>query len=231
MNRPTVKVLDYGHVTLIDHFGTDLSVCNAARVSFHKESKEFTDKDAKLIEFLAKNGHWTPFGHVQITLCIKTPIAIRAQLGKHQVGLCMNEVSRRYVSETPEIYLPKWRGKPTGGAKQGSSGFLDMSDPYLAECRDEYEASVKAASLLYDKMIERGIAPEQARFVLPQGAYTEWWWTGSLAAFARVYKQRIDPHAQHECQLIAKAIDELLRPLFPVSWKSLTGINTADAAT
>ena len=217
-----VVVLDHGHVSYVSHMGNDLTVVNAARVSFHKESTEFTGKDEKLIQYLAKHKHWTPFAHPQITLRIKAPIFIRTQLFKHKVGMTENEVSRRYVSDSPVVYRPRWRGKPTGGAKQGSEDFMPIDDDYNTANR-HYEMCVRDALQTYEELLKRGVAPEQARSVLPQGTYTEWWWTGSLSAFARVYAQRSDSHAQWECQEYAKAISTIIQPLFPYSWKSLTG--------
>jgi thymidylate synthase (FAD) len=217
-----VVVLDHGHVSYVSHMGNDLTVVNAARVSFQKESTEFTGKDEKLIQYLAKHKHWTPFAHPQITLRIKAPIFIRTQLFKHKVGFTENEVSRRYVSDSPVVYRPRWRGKPTGGAKQGSEDFMPVDDDYNTVNR-HYELTVRDALLTYEELLKRGVAPEQARSVLPQGTYTEWWWTGSLSAFARVYAQRSDSHAQWECQEYAKAFSTIIQPLFPYSWKSLTG--------
>jgi thymidylate synthase (FAD) len=217
----TIPVLDRGFVRYVSHMGNDLTVANAARVSFHKESEEFTNKDEKLISYLAKHNHWTPFAHPQITLCLKAPISIRTQLFKHKQGFVENEVSRRYVVEDPEIYTPKWRTSPTDGAKQGSSDFFpdgfdtDMKSSY-------YKTAITLAKNTYNNLIELGVAPEQARFVLPQGTYTEWWWTGSLAAYARVYSLRSDPHAQWEVREYAKTISDIIEPLFPSSWKALT---------
>jgi thymidylate synthase (FAD) len=201
--------------------GDDLFVVNAARVSFHKISEQFSDRDEKLISYLAKHRHWTPFAHPQITLRIKAPISIRTQLFKHKVGFVENEVSRRYVDETPEVYIPKWRTAPVDGAKQGSGGFVDEADSRRAASDFLYRDSVEKCMDVYESMILQGIAPEQARFVLPQGTYTEWWWTGSLAAYARVYAQRSDSHAQWEVREYADAIGEVISPLFPVSWKAL----------
>lgn len=217
-----VLVLDKGFVQYVSHMGNDLTVVNAARVSFHKVSEEFSDKDERLIQYLAKHKHWTPFAHPQITLRIKAPIFIRTQLFKHKVGFTENEVSRRYVSDPPSVYMPRWRGKPTNGAKQGSEDFMPIDDAYNTVNR-HYEFTVKEALLTYEELLKRGVAPEQARSVLPQGTYTEWWWTGSLSAFARVFGQRSDPHAQWECQQYAKAISTIIQPLFPFSWKALTG--------
>ena len=230
-----ITVLDHGHVQLIDYMGSDLSVVNAARVSFNKESdwegerhwsgniigKKLSDKDQKLIKYLSKHNHFTPFCHPQISLRIKCPIFVRAQLGKHQVGLVMNEVSRRYVTFEPEIYIPMWRAAPTDGAKQGSSGAIEDMD-LCVKMRQEYTAIAEECIKLYDHLIADGVAPEQARAILPQGTYTEFIWTGSLYAFARIYKLRIDSHAQWEIQKYAEAIDKIIAPIFPVSWKYLT---------
>ena len=236
LNRSTAQikfnVLDYGHVDLVDFMGSDLSVVNAARVSFNKESswdyadshvpiKTLPEKDAKLIKYLGKHNHFTPFCHPQITLRIKCPIFVRAQLGKHQIGLTMNEVSRRYVTFEPEIYTPLWRNAPTDGAKQGSSGAIEDMDLCI-RLRQEYDTIAKECLDLYSKLIQDGVAPEQARSILPQGSYTEFMWTGSLYAFARVYNLRIDAHAQWEIQQYAHAIDKIIAPLFPVSWNTLT---------
>jgi len=227
-------VLDHGHVDLIDYMGSDLSVVNAARVSFNKESywdsernwtgyqeQKLLEKDSKLIKYLAKHNHFTPFCHPQISLRIKCPIFVRAQLGKHQVGLVMNEVSRRYVTFEPEVYVPMWRAAPTDGAKQGSSGAIEDMD-LCVKMRQEYQGVVNECLDLYNKLLADGVAPEQARSILPQGTYTEFVWTGSLYAFARVYNLRIDSHAQWEIQKFAEAIGQLIAPLFPVSWQTLT---------
>ena len=230
-----IKVLDHGHVQLVDYMGSDLSVVNAARVSFNKESswegdqhwsgnvigKKLSEKDQKLIKYLATHNHFTPFCHPQISVRIKCPIFVRAQLGKHQVGLVMNEVSRRYVTFDPEIYIPMWRYAPTDGAKQGSSGAIEDMDICI-QMRQEYDGVAKECIALYNRLLADGVAPEQARSILPQGTYTEFVWTGSLYAFARVYKLRIDAHSQWEIQKYAEAIDKIIAPIFPVSWKNLT---------
>ena len=219
--RESIPVLDgVGFVQYVSHMGDDLTVANAARVSFNKESEEFGVRDEKLIQYLAKHNHWTPFAHPQITLRIKAPISIRTQLFKHKQGFVENEVSRRYVTDAPEIYKPLWRTKPTQNAKQGSEGFVEDVSKWETLDQAYYESIHKAINC-YNLLIDQGIAPEQARFVLPQGTYTEWWWTGSLAAYARVYKLRSDPHAQWEVQQYANSISSLIEPLFPISWKAL----------
>jgi len=218
--KPYISVLNCGHVEYVDHLGNDLTVVNAARVSFNKESMEFCGKDEKLIAYLAKHKHWTPFAHPQITLRIKAPIFVRTQLFKHKVGFTENEVSRRYVTEHPQFYNPEWRSAPTDGAKQGSSDFI--RDERVHTLDKLYGDVIMQAENVYNQLIANGVAPEQARSVLPQGTYTEWWWTGSLSAYARVYAQRIDSHAQWEVQQYAKAISEIIQPLFPYAWKALT---------
>ena len=236
------KVLDKGHVELVDHMGSDLMVCNAARVSFSKDTEweideeavarlresgssyhqedvqKLGERDVKLLKYLATHQHWTPFAHPQITLRIKAPISIRTQMFKSKVGFVENEISRRYVSFEPEFYNPNWRGKPKNGAKQGSDDFIEIKD----EIQQTYNSMLVGCLRNYYDLLDAGVAPEQARFILPQGMYTEWYWTGSLAAYARFYKQRIDEHAQYEVREYAKAIGVLISRLFPVSWKCLT---------
>lgn len=214
----------------ISHMGTDLTVVNAARVSFSKESSEFSDKDGGLINYLASHNHWTPFAHPQITIREKVPIFVARQRFKHMVGFTYNEVSRRYVNDTPEFYFPDvWRGKPEGSAKQGSSDIpiteIKMKD-YGGNYKDDldmvYSMHLSAVTLLYESMIESGVCAEQARMVLPQSMYTEYYVTGSLAAWSRAYKQRIDSHAQKEIRDLATIWGKVIQPLFPVSWKALT---------
>ena len=227
--KQTINVLDKGHVEYIEHMGSDLMVANAARVSFAKTSewetaedgtRKLSQRDQKLIKYLAEHNHWTPFAHPQITLRIKAPIFVRTQLFKHKVGFTENEVSRRYVTAEPEFYTPDWRSAPTDGAKQGSSDFI--YDPVVEDLDRVYNRIALDSVEIYKTLLKEGVAPEQARALLPQGTYTEWWWTGSLSAYARVFKQRIDAHAQWECQEYAKAIGSIIEPFFPHSWKVLT---------
>lgn len=229
MDSMRIGVLDKGFVQYISHMGDDLMVVNAARVSFNKISVQMTDKDAKLISYLAKHKHWTPFAHPQITLHIKAPISIRTQLFKHKQGFVENEVSRRYVKDEPDYYVPEWRSAPSGGAKQGSDDFIQ--DLVIEDFDRAYNRVAMDAIDTYNTLLKEGVAPEQARFVLPQGTYTEWWWTGSLAAYARVYALRSDPHAQWEVREYAKAISDLIKPLFPVAWEALCPpLNTSNGA-
>ena len=197
---------------LIDFMGTDLSVVNAARVSFAKESDEFSDKDAKLINYLAKHNHWSPFGHASMQFRIKAPIFVARQLVKHQVGLVWNEVSRRYVDDEPECYIPsEWRLK-ADDKKQGSS---DETIEY------NLGSTLEFVKTTYQNMLRANIAPEMARMILPQNLYTEWYWSGTLMAFARVCNLRCKPDTQMETQLIANEIDLKSREMFPISWSAL----------
>ena len=213
---------------LIDKMGSDLSVVNAARVSFAKEHKELQDNDPKLINYLAAHKHWTPFAHCFLSFRIKAPIFVARQLVKHQVGLAWNEVSRRYVDDEPEFWFPEvWRGKPVN-AKQGSSEvtFSTDNDMLWVHESDGYHLQddkdiVKTCLAWYNNAIKQGVAPEQARMVLPQNTMTEWIWSGSLAAFARVCKLRLDPHAQQETQEIARQIYDAVPAEFQYSWKAL----------
>ena len=207
-------------VEYIDHMGDDLSVVNAARVSFAKYKDEYDDRDAKLINYLAEHGHWTPFAHTAITLRVKAPVPIRTQCFKHKVGFTENEESRRYIHYTPEVLWPDyWRKAPEHGVKQGSSPF-PVDDPDLVS--HIYEASTRFALSAYEAMLNAGVCPEQARFVLPQGVMVNWIWTGNLAAYARFYNLRTDPHAQREVRDLAEQVGQIIAPLFPDSWRALT---------
>jgi thymidylate synthase (FAD) len=229
IQKTKIEVLDKGHVEYVEHMGSDLTVVNAARVSFAKTSEwetaedgsyKLSNRDQRLIRYLAEHGHWTPFAHPQITLRIKAPIFVRTQLFKHKVGFTENEISRRYVTNEPEFYIPEWRSAPTDGAKQGSSDFIQ--DIVIEDLDRMYTRIAYDSVDIYKELLKEGVAPEQARSVLPQGTYTEWWWTGSLSAYARVFKQRIDAHAQWEVQQYAAAIGKILEPLFSHSWLVLT---------
>lgn len=225
-------------VTLIDHMGSDLSVCNAARVSFAKESdwdyaapgpnwgeKSLSEPDTKLIAYLAKHNHWSPFAHCFASFRIKAPIFVARQLVKHQVGLAWNEESRRYIDEEPEFFFPQvWRGRPEGSIKQGSAGTVERFEhedgTFIVAGVAEHVC--KDALTAYNRLIDGGVAPEQARMILPQNTMTNWIWSGSLMAFARVCNLRLDPHAQAETREVAVEIDSRMNALFPVSWKELT---------
>ena len=213
--------MSLSEVSLIDHMGTDLTVVNAARVSFGKKKTEFTDGDAKLIKYLADHNHWSPFGHCSVQFHIKAPVFVARQLVKHQIGLTWNEISRRYVDFPPEFYdVDVWRGRPVD-KKQGSS---DNTVEWVNRDRrtDTLKSEVENIALKnYNTMIEAGVAPEQARMILPQSMMTEWYWSGTLYAFARVCNLRCKPDAQVETQMVADRIDKLAEELFPVSWDAL----------
>jgi len=213
-------------VTLIDRMGSDLTVVNAARVSFGKRVTEFTEKDARLIDYLARHNHWTPFGHCTATFHIHAPIFVARQLGKHQVGLVWNEVSRRYDDSHPEFFEPEGWRKRAENVKQGSSD--EFVDPVLTvrmhgdrTIDESYERLLYHANDLYISLLEHGVAPEQARMVLPQSMMTQWYWTGSVAAFARVCKLRLDSHTQAETRSVAQMMSDVIAPHFPVSWEAL----------
>lgn len=241
-------------VNLIDHMGSDLTVVNAARVSFDKESdweltkiddapewrakRELTlsEKDRKLIKYLSSHGHWTPFSHVMIQMRETVPIFVARQRFKHMVGFTYNEVSRRYVDDEPKLFDPEeWRGKPIN-AKQGSSDEVINLNNYSWHDNpsgtgwdnwsigEELNEAMTRILQTYRRMVEVGVAPEQARMVLPQSMYTSYYVTGSLAAWARAYNQRSDDHAQREIQDLAKMWDDNIRSITEVkhSWEALT---------
>ena len=205
-------------VAFVNKMGNDMSVVNAARVSFAKVKKGKLDaKDDKLIKYLAYWGHWSPFAHATMSFRIKAPIFVARQLVKHQVGLSWNEVSRRYVSDEPELYkIDKWRGKPVN-SKQGSAGEVELSD--LAKV--SYDKIMEGCKILYDQLLGEGVAPEQARAVLPQTMMTEWIWSGSVYAFSRVCNQRIKPNAQRETGEVAEQIVKVMEQHFPLCTKYL----------
>lgn len=246
---------------LINYMGSDLTVVNAARVSFDKESgwepefyipDEFTlpgepkallpvgkvlgEKDQRLLSYLAKHNHWTPFSHVQITMRETVPIFVARQRFKHVVGFTYNETSRRYVDSPPEFFVPdQWR-KAADNKKQGSSDeTINLNNYYFFPDADgdswndrtvaeEFNQCMERVVFMYNWMIELGVAPEQARMVLPQSMYTSYYVTGSLAAWARAYKLRIDPHAQREIQDLAVQWNDIITniPELKHSWNALT---------
>ena len=246
-------------VRYIAHSGSDLLVVNAARVSMAKRSEWQVDgkeidpesrtifpvytlskKDKKLIRYLAKHNHWTPFGHPTVTLHVKVPIFVARQLMRSNVGIVYNEVSRRYVDTDPEFWWPdggetggRWRARAEG-VKQGSKqdefvtdlkkpdGYLDDDQWATLDVNTHVKYTIQqAAEDMYKWLLDSGVAPELARVVLPQNVYTEFYMTGSLAAFARVCKLRLDPHAQKEIRDVAEQIAEIVGGLYPVSWEAL----------
>jgi thymidylate synthase (FAD) len=206
---------------LLEVFGNDLTVVNAARVSFAKESAEFSEQDGKLIKYLAKHNHITPFFHPQIRLRIKMPIFVAREWYRHQIGFARNEVSRRYVDTTPECWIPSpdQIRERDPKLKQGSK---ETSVLNAEEIHRMMKTHTEVNVMVYQDLLSKGVAPEIARCVLPQSMYTEFIETGSLAAYARLYKLRTDPTAQREIQEYAQKLGELIEPLFPISWKALT---------
>jgi thymidylate synthase (FAD) len=205
--------------TYLKHMGDDLDVVNAAKVSFAKESKEFDDNSVRLIKYLAKHKHMSPFGHCFASFHVKAPIFVARQLVKHKF-LRWNEVSRRYVDDEPEFYQPDvWRGR-SADKKQGSDGVVKLYG-VAEQIVDDYAAEALTA---YQALLEAGVAPEQARMVLPQSTMTEWWWSGSLDAFADMCNLRCKPDTQLETRLVANDICDKMRELFPVSWLALRGL-------
>ena len=221
-------------VNLVDKMGTDLTVVNAARVSFAKESEWDSitpagpipgivkDKDEKLISFLAKHNHWSPFAHCSLQFRIKAPIFVARQLVNHQVGLSWNEISRRYVDYDPEFHDPDvWRArhedKKQGSDEDSNVEWIDRDTRTGRLHVEVYELANKN----YKRMLEAGVAPEQARMILPQSMMTEWYWSGTLYAFARVCNLRCAKDTQLESRIVADQIDELAQEHFPISWKHL----------
>ena len=197
--------------------GTDLTVVNAARVSFGKQKEEISEGDKKLIGFLAKHGHWSPFAHCSAQFHIEAPVFVARQLVKHQVGLSWNEISRRYVDTNVEFYeVDKWRGRAED-KKQGSEGEIEQQ----GLCDFAKTLIENLALENYNKLLKAGVAPEQARMILPQSMMTEWYWSGTLYAFARVCNLRCAQDAQYETRIVANLIDEECGKLFPISWTEL----------
>jgi len=226
-NSDTVNVLDKGYVRVVDHMGSDLSVANAARASFAKESKEFSVKDARLIDFLARENHMSPFRHAFITYEFKAPLMVARQHWKYVVGSdhtmdSWNESSRRYVTMEPEFYFPtmeQWRLAPED-KKQGSQG---IADPFIGSTlTQQLVQHAEKGEALYNMAMESGIAAEQARlFLCAYGMYVVYRWSCSLQSVALFLNQRLSEDSQVEIQAYANAVKQLTQPLFPISFKSL----------
>lgn len=211
--------------TYIDHMGSDLSVVNAARVSFGKNSEwmprihygeelVLKPKDARLIRYLAKHNHKSPFNHTFVTFHVKAPVFVARQLVKHEY-MPWNEISRRYVDVEPEFYVPDvWRGR-SEDKKQGSEGVIEDIDPDVAN------SMVACAKHDYNYLLAKGVSPEQARMILPQSMMTEWYWSGTLFAFAKMCGLRLKEDTQAETRIVAEKIEDVMMKLFPVSWEAL----------
>lgn len=213
-------------VSIIDHMGSDLSVVNAARVSFHKEScweptdtqcRKLSDRDVKLINYLAKHNHKSPFNHCFLSFRVKAPLFVARQLVKHEY-LPWNEVSRRYVDEEPEFYWPLYfRGKPENTKQGSSSKMIIVEDLYPINV-------IENCLFMYEQLLENGVCPEQARMILPQNMMTEWIWSGSLFAFIKMLKLRLDEHTQQETRDTVVQIAEHVKALYPVSYEALMNV-------
>ncbi|MNQ67435.1 Thymidylate synthase ThyX [compost metagenome] len=205
------------NVEYIGHYGDDLTVVNAARVSFHKVAESFKEGDKKLIQYLAKHKHFSPFNHAFISLRVKAPIFVARQLVKHKF-MPWNEVSRRYVDEEPEFYTFDLRGR-ADNVKQGSSEY-QVAVPSLWGFQngdEDINSHQEESLLLYNHLINNEVAPEVARAVLPQNMMTEWIWSGTLGAYSDMLRLRLDPHTQAESREVAQKVFNIVQPLFPVS--------------
>lgn len=213
-----MKVLDnIGSVELLETFGNDLTVVNAARVSFAKEVSEFTDKDQKLINYLVKHNHISPFFHPQIRFRLKMPIFVAREWFRHTIGFSRNEVSRRYVDDEPQIFVPMELRARDKNKKQGSKDCNIENNEQMVKMIQEFTSvSLK----LYNELLENQVAPEVARGILPQNMYTEFIETASLFAYMRLCKLRMDPQAQKEIREYANVVSELIREQFPASWEA-----------
>lgn len=224
-------------VEYIQHTGSDLSVVNAARVSFDKESawekngkfggtdQDLSERDAKLIRYLASHKHTSPFNHSYITLRIKAPVFVARQMVKHKF-MPWNEVSRRYVDDEPEFYFPDvWRAKAEN-VKQGSSDDgVDLDEEFNPHDDIFPEWATESALKSYQGLLSAGVCAEQARMILPQNMMTSWWWSGTLGAYCDMLRLRLDPHTQKESRIVAEKVKEIIEPLFPVSVPALLAIN------
>ena len=229
MENNHISVLGNGYVRLVDHMGSDLSVVNAARASFAKESKEFSVSDARLIDFLARENHMSPFRHAFMTFEFKAPLMVARQHWKYVVGSdhtmdSWNESSRRYITMEPEFYVPKsneWRLAPED-KKQGSAG---LSDPFRgALLSEQLNRCIEQGEAFYNLALESGIAPEQARLFLPAYAmHVVYRWSCSLQSVAIFLQQRLEEQAQEEIRVYAQAVAELIRDIYPVSLNALVG--------
>ncbi len=214
-----MRVLDKGFVELIDHMGSDLSVVNGARISMGKRKEVFDEKDAGLINYLAEHDHTSPFRIPHVVLHIKAPIFVMRQWMRYKIGSDFNEISGRYVEFEPEYYVPEVFRSQSKDLKQGSDGVVKEGNDWCAKLI--YTNHCKNAFQNYEELIEYGVCKEQARMVLPLALYTEVYWTASLQAVAHFLVQRLDPHAQWEIREYAKAVKELILPLYPNSLNAL----------
>lgn len=216
-------VTEYTPVTFISVHGDDNLVVDSARVSFAKKSGQYSDEEnQRLIHYLWKNEHWTPFAHPHITFHFAAPMFLARQFVKHQVGFTWNEVSRRYVSSDPMFWVPDtWRKRPES-MKQGS--VTDGEIPVDEHILDKYRHKMREHVIDYRHMVSQGIAPEQVRAVMPMSMMTEWYWTGSLAAWLRFVKQRSHTHAQMECHPYSAEVLSTIKFIFPMTYNAYMNI-------
>lgn len=220
MPHPEITVLDRGFVRLIDHMGTDLTVVNAARVSFGKRKESFDAKDAELVDYLALNEHTAPFRHAYLTFHVKAPIFVFRQWMKHRIASDFNEISGRYVEfREDEFFVPAHFRQQAKINKQGSEG--ELAEGHREAALAAFLEACQQSVTQYKKLIELGVCREQARCVLPLGLYSEAYWTASLQAVAHFLHLRLDGHAQWEIRQYAQAVRELTEPLFPVGLTAL----------
>lgn len=218
MSNSNLQVLNKGFVKVIDHMGSDLSAVNAARISFNKQKEVFDASDEKLLKYLTAHNHTSPFRHQVVTMHVKAPIFVFRQWMKHRIGSEFNEISGRYVEFEPsEFYVPEMYRKQSVNNKQGSDGPVDNQE----DASIVFESACKDAITSYKNLISLGICREQARCILPQGMYSEVYWTASLQAIAHFIHLRDEGHAQWEIQEYARAVRELILELYPVSLKCL----------
>jgi thymidylate synthase (FAD) len=218
-----VNVLDKGYIELADCMGSDVTVVNAARVSFAKSVESMSERDEKLLKYLADHGHVSPFYHPMLSFRVKAPISVQRQAFKHKVGTAENSESTRYIEVTDEFYVPDVFRAQSTSSKQGSSGAIDEQ----AAARRSYEWACRSSFDAYYALVEAGVAKEQAREVLPLCTYTSWYWTLSLAAAIHFIRLRDDEHAQHEIRLYAKAMRVLVAEKFPKSLAAVLGEQTS----
>lgn len=216
-------------IEFVDKMGTDLTVVNAARVSYDTKSTEITPRDEGLLHFLAEHGHVTPFRHPYVTFRCRAPIFLARQLGKHQVGFSWNEVSRRYKDGDAvpiECYVPdEVMARPE---KLMTQMAIPMDSEFAQDAQHIIHQANQTAIRQYNLLLEMGVAPEQARGVLPQNMVTEWIWTGSLYGWFSLLRQRFSEHAQYEARIFAEAVDEEMGKLFPLSWAALKKHNNVE---
>jgi len=206
-------------IEYLNHFGNDLMVANVARVSFGKWKSTQDEKDEKLINYLAEHKHKSPFFHPQLQTRVSCPIFVANQLKRHQIGFAINEISRRYVDTEPSVYVPlQFRNRPVN-KKQGSDG--DFSWVENADATEIYHTSMHLSLNFYQELLNKGVAPEQARAVLPQSTYTEFVWTGSLYAYFNMFKMRTAEDAQKETCELVKQLDPIMKEHYPISWEAL----------